>query len=55
MTIDRVLAAIQRTSHLTDRQMQTMFLELYEIQYDMRLEEIRMNTAQAIKRILAKD
>jgi hypothetical protein len=51
--INRVIAAVQRTSHLKDKQMGQQYSELYEIAFNAKLEQIGLDTSQYVRSAIA--
>ncbi len=47
MNISRILAAIQRTSHLSNKKMRATYGELYTLKFEERLKELRLNSKLA--------
>ena len=54
MTIDRVIKAIQRCSHLSNAQMAEKFPELYELLFQEQLETLALNTRLATRSMIAE-
>jgi hypothetical protein len=54
MTIERVIAAVQRSSHMTRRKMSLVYPELFEIAVEINLELIRWEVASRKHEILGR-
>lgn len=54
MNIRRILKAVQRTSHLSNKQMVTNFPELFELQWREDLENIRWQTLTRTRSVVAE-
>jgi hypothetical protein len=54
MTIERVIAAVQRSTHMTRRKMSLVYPELFKIRFDLELEQIRWEVASRKHEILGR-